>query len=54
MAKLLDSILPQATPEYKQSMLDQLVKKLQLVLGINVQTQDEASEVEAVNYFLSN
>ena len=53
MSKILDSILPQATPEYSRSTFDQLVKKLQLVLGIKVQTEDDASEDEAITYFLS-
>ena len=52
MAKILDSILPQATPEYSRSTFDQLIKKLQLILGIKVHTEDDAVETEAINYFL--
>ena len=52
MAKILDSILPQATPDYERSIFDQLIKKLQLILGIKVHTEDDACETEAINYFL--
>ena len=50
--KLLDSILPQATLEYSRTQFDQLIKKLQLVLGVKIHTEDDAAEVEAINYFL--
>lgn len=53
MAKILDTILPQAKADYDRSMFDQLIKKLQLILGVKVHTEDDASETEAVNYFLS-
>lgn len=50
--KLLDGILPQATADYSRATFDQLIKKLQLVLGVKVHTEDDAAEVEAINYFL--
>ena len=52
MAKLLDGFLPQAGEKYERTTFDQLIKKLQLILGIKVHTEDDASETEAVNYFL--
>ena len=50
--KILDSILPQATDSYSRTTFDQLIKKLQQVLGIAVHTENDASETEAINYFL--
>lgn len=50
--KLLDGMLPQATEQYSRITFDQLIKKLQLILGIRVFTEDDASENEAINYFL--
>jgi hypothetical protein len=54
MARLLKDILPQPPVQYNQGMLSELVRKLQYILGINIQTEDEAEEIEAVNFFLSN
>jgi hypothetical protein len=50
--RILEGILPQATTEYSRSTFDQLIKKLQLILGIKVHTEDDAAETEAINYFL--
>ena len=52
--KILETILAQAPTKYNRTTFDQLIKKLQLVLGIKVHTEDDASETEAINYFLRN
>jgi hypothetical protein len=52
MAKILDGVLPAALQEYSRAQLDQLIKRLQIVLALKVHTEDDASETEAVNYFL--
>lgn len=54
MARLLDGILPQPTPNYNYGYMHQLIRKLQQVLGINVHTKDDADLTEAINFFLSN
>jgi hypothetical protein len=52
MPQLLDGILPQATPEYSRVTFDQLVKRLQQILGTRVESEDHAEEMEAVQFFL--
>ena len=54
MAKLLEGILPQPSPQYNYGYMHQLIRRLQQVLGINVHTADDADETEAINFFLSN
>ena len=54
MAKLLQDILPQPPREYNHGVFNQLIRKLQQVLGMNVQTVDDADEAEAINFFLAN
>jgi hypothetical protein len=54
MAKLINEVLPKPAPEYNRNIFNQLIKVLQTALGTRVHTTDEASETEAVNYFLSN
>ena len=54
MGKLLEGSLPQPTPVYNIGMFNQLIRKLQLILGISVHTTSDALETEAINYFLSN
>jgi len=54
MGKILDTPLPQAPREYNIGIFNQLISKLQLVLGIKIHTSDDADETEAINFFLSN
>ena len=54
MAKLLQDILPQPAKDYNQGLFNQLIRKLQQALGLDVQTIEEADETEAINFFLNN
>lgn len=53
MAKILEDILPQPPREYNQAQFNQLIKKLQLILNVDIQTSIEADEEEAINFFLN-
>ena len=50
--KLLKDSLPIPTPTYNQGMFNQLIQKLQAILGINIVSRDEAEEREAIEWFL--
>lgn len=54
MGRILKDSLPQPPPQYNQGVFNQLINKLQLILGINIQTKDEADEQEAIDFFMSN
>jgi hypothetical protein len=54
MAFILKDALPQPPKLYNVSIFNQLINKLQLILGINVHTAADAQETEAINFFLSN
>jgi hypothetical protein len=53
--KLLEGILPQPPGrDYSSGYMQQLIRRLQQALGINVHTKNDADETEAINFFLSN
>jgi len=54
MAKILDGMLPDPPVEYNHGRFNEIIKRLQIVLGLNVHTQYAADEAEAVNFFLMN
>lgn len=51
---LLKDALPQPPTKYNRSIFNQLINKLQLILGVNVQSKTEADETEAINFFIGN
>jgi len=53
MARLLKDSLPIPPPAYNQGIFNQLIRKLQLILRVGVQTTDEAEEQEAIDFFLT-
>ena len=54
MAQLLKDILPHPPREYNHGVFNQLIRKLQQALGMDIQTIDDADETEAINFFLAN
>ena len=54
MAKILSTILPQPPREYRQGAFNQLIRTLQRILGIEIQTPDDVDETEAINFFIGN
>ena len=48
--RILTGLLPKPPPN--NTYLETLVRKLQVLLGIQVHTEADAEETEAINYFL--
>jgi hypothetical protein len=53
MARLLPGKLPDPPREYDYSSFDQIIKRIQQVLKVPVETQIDAEDREALDFFLS-
>jgi len=52
--KQLQGSLPQPPGEYRASYMQELIRKLQQAFSKGVHTEDDATETEAINFFLNN
>jgi len=52
--KILDIQLPQPSQNYNAAVFNQLIRILQRILNIDIQTPEDINEIEAINFFINN